>query len=190
MRQIVLPLLLIVSGNSLAATVYKWVDANGVTHYSDQPFPGAKKIEIEAAQTYAAPSQEKATVPQVATKTKAGDGPLYKACDVFRPSPEEALINVSSVTAKVRLDPGLRAGDRAFIALDGKVLADVEMAGNEFTISPIYRGTHTVSAVVQNLAGNIICQSEPITFYVREASKLSPQSPLRPKPPAKPPKKP
>ena len=189
MRQIVLPLLLIMSGSTQAATVYKWVDANGVTHYSDQPFPGAKKIEIEAAQTYAAPSQEKATVSQTVAKAKA-DGPLYKACEVFRPSPEEALINVSSVTAKVRLDPGLRAGDRALIAFDGKVLADVEMAGNEFTISPIYRGTHTVSAVVQNLAGNIICQSEPITFYVRQASTLSPQSPLRPRPPAKPPKKP
>ena len=190
MRQILLPLLLIASGSAMAATVYKWVDANGVTHYSDQPFPGAKKIEIESAQTYAAPSQENATVPQgTASKAKVADGPLYKACDVFRPSPEEALINVTSVTAKVRLDPGLRAGDRALIALDGKVLADVEMVGNEFTLSPVYRGTHSISAVVQNLAGNIICQSEPITFYVRQASTLSPQSPLRP-PPPKPPKKP
>jgi hypothetical protein len=186
MRQIVLPLLLMASASTLAATVYKWVDANGVTHYSDQPFPGAKKIEVEAAQTYAAPSSEKATVPQPARKAKAPDGPLYAACDVFKPSDEESLVNVNSVTAKVRLDPGLRAGDRALIALDGKVLADVEMAGNEFTISPIYRGTHTVSAIVQNLAGNIVCQSDPITFYVRQASTLSPQSPLRPKPPKKP----
>lgn len=189
MRQIVLPLLLMVCATTQAATVYKWVDANGVTHYSDQPFPGAKKIEVESAQTYAAPSPEKGTVPQAAKK-KAPDGPLYAACDVYKPSAEEALINVQSVTAKIRLDPGLRAGDRALIAFDGKVLADVEMVGSEFTISPVYRGEHTVSAVVQNLAGNIVCQSDPIKFYVREASKLSPQSPLRPKPPAKPPKKP
>src|ERR1041384_480456 len=97
------------SGSTQAATVYKWVDANGVTHYSDQPYPGAKKIEVDAAQTYAAPSPEKATGSQTAKKPKVPDGPLYTACDVYKPASEEALINVTSVTAKVRLDPGLRA---------------------------------------------------------------------------------
>ena len=27
-----------------AAVVYKWTDADGVVHYSDQPVPGAEKI--------------------------------------------------------------------------------------------------------------------------------------------------
>ena len=27
-----------------AAVIYKWTDAQGVVHYSDQPVPGAQKI--------------------------------------------------------------------------------------------------------------------------------------------------
>lgn len=189
MRQIVLPLLLLATGIAPAATVYKWVDANGVTHYSDQPFPGAKKIEVESAQTYKAPSPGAAAVPATPAKAKV-DGPLYKICELYRPAPEEVLFNVNTVTAKLRLDPGLRAGDRALVALDGKVMAEVPLVGNEFTLSQVDRGTHTVAAVVENLAGEIICQSPSVTFYVRQASVLSPQSPQKAKPPAKPPTKP
>lgn len=187
MRQVLLPVMLLVTASAGAATIYKWVDANGVTHYSDQPYPGAKKIEVEAAQTYSAPPPPRAAVSKSAA---ANEGPPYKACELFKPSPEEVFFNVSTVTAKLRLDPGLRAGDKASIALDGKVLRDIPLAGADFTLTQVDRGTHTVSAVVENLAGEIICQSPSVTFHVRQASILSPKSPLRPKPPAKPPRKP
>ena len=38
-----------------AATVYKWVDENGVTHFSDQPHENAQKVELKAPQTFTAP---------------------------------------------------------------------------------------------------------------------------------------
>src|SRR5205814_1679139 len=142
------------------------------------------KLEVEAAQTYSAPTPAKAPEPG-----RPAEGPPYKTCELFRPSPDEVLFNVSTVTAKLRLDPGLRAGDKATIALDGKTMPDLAMVGTDFTVSPVYRGEHTLMAVVQNLAGEIICQSPPVTFHVRQASELSPRSPQRPKPPAKPPGK-
>ena len=37
-------------------TVYKWVDENGVVHYSDQPHPNAQKMQVQEAQTYTAPA--------------------------------------------------------------------------------------------------------------------------------------
>ena len=40
---------------ALAGSVYKWVDENGVTHYSDQPHENAQKVELKAPQTYSAP---------------------------------------------------------------------------------------------------------------------------------------
>ena len=36
----------------LAATVYKWVDDDGVVHYSDQPHPNAQKLQVHDVQTY------------------------------------------------------------------------------------------------------------------------------------------
>jgi hypothetical protein len=190
MRHLVIAALLLANGTAVAATVYKWVDANGVTHYSDQPFPGAKKIEVESAQTYAAPAPPQASVPAAAPQAA---GPPYKTCELFRPSADEVLFNVSTVTAKLRLDPGLRAGDKATVVLDGRTLPEVPLSGTDFNLTSVYRGTHTVGAVVQNLAGEIVCQTSPVTFHVRQASILSPQSPQAkppPKPAAKPPAKP
>src|ERR1017187_7466811 len=37
--------LLALGGSGLAATTYRWVDAQGVVHYSDTPHPGAQEIE-------------------------------------------------------------------------------------------------------------------------------------------------
>ena len=43
-----LPLTLwLLSSAAMAATVYKWVDAQGVTHYSDQPHAEAKVIDVQ-----------------------------------------------------------------------------------------------------------------------------------------------
>ena len=35
-------------------TTYRWVDAQGVVHYSDTPQPGAETLQIQPAQTFSA----------------------------------------------------------------------------------------------------------------------------------------
>lgn len=47
-----------------AAQVYKWVDANGVTHYSERPQAGAKSKEVELRGT--APAQPDSASPPAA----------------------------------------------------------------------------------------------------------------------------
>ncbi len=188
MRLLVFPIMLLAGSIAAAATVYKWVDENGVTHYSDQPHPGAKTIELESAQTYTTPQQPRKAA--AASSAREPARPVYNECAIFRPAQEEVLFNVSTVTAKLRVDPELRPGDSAFVALDGRVIRETPMQGGEFTLNSVYRGTHTVSAIVEDLGGNILCQADPVTFHVRQASVLAPQSPTRAKPPAKPPGKP
>ena len=56
MRAILFTLMSVVSAVALCATVYKWVDENGVTHYSDQPHENAEKVQIAQPQTYSAPA--------------------------------------------------------------------------------------------------------------------------------------
>ncbi len=58
-----LPLLILLGActSASAATVYKWVDDNGVTHFSDQPNPKAQKLEMAGAQTYGAAAPRCAT---------------------------------------------------------------------------------------------------------------------------------
>ena len=52
MRALAFTLLLALCSVTLAATVYRWVDDDGVVHYSDQPHPNAEKMQVHAAQSY------------------------------------------------------------------------------------------------------------------------------------------
>ena len=38
-----------------STTVYRWVDEQGIVHFSDQPHPGAQKMRVEDAPTFKAP---------------------------------------------------------------------------------------------------------------------------------------
>src|SRR4029077_3941372 len=53
MRTLVFTLMSIVCSLALAGvTVYRWVDEQGIVHYSDQPHANAEKVHVNAAQTY------------------------------------------------------------------------------------------------------------------------------------------
>ncbi|MGH8267743.1 MAG: DUF4124 domain-containing protein, partial [Steroidobacteraceae bacterium] len=99
---------------TLAATVYKWVDENGVVHYSDQPHPSAQKLLIEGAQTYpanhppgdsAAPAQER----------QPGTVNSYARCTIAAPSAGQTLENANSVAVSVQTEPALRGADQVFL---------------------------------------------------------------------------
>lgn len=85
-----------------------------------------------------------------------------------------------SVSASVRLEPRLRAGDRVTLVLDGKAVQEPGPA-TSFTISPIYRGTHTLMARVEDAQGRLLCDTPTIRFHVRQPSLLQPNRP-RPAP--------
>ena len=44
-----------VVATAAATYTYRWVDSNGVVHYSDHPPAGAEKVLLPSAQTYNAP---------------------------------------------------------------------------------------------------------------------------------------
>jgi hypothetical protein len=164
---------------ALAGSVYKWVDENGVTHYSDQPHPSAQTVELQSAQTYqGAETAAPATGAQPAT---GAPGPAYATCELYRPEPEEVFLNTDTVTAKLRLEPILRRGDKVAIGLDGKRLTNQPTGGSEFVLTQVERGEHSVFAVIEDPAGKEVCRSAAIRFYVRQPSKLAPNRQNRPR---------
>ena len=48
------------TGNTSAATIYKWVDSHGVTQYSEQPPPGINSTQIATPPPITAASQQQA----------------------------------------------------------------------------------------------------------------------------------
>lgn len=158
-------------------TVYKWVDAHGVIHYSDQPHANARKLRIAGAQTYSAPpvpAEPSASAGQQAPAMRA-----YRSCAITQPGEQQMLMNTYKTTAVVETDPPLRPGNRIHLFYDGRQLPG---NGPAFTF-PVHRGQHTVSAVVVDGFGQILCETSTVTFYVHQPSLLNPHSPLYHRPP-------
>jgi hypothetical protein len=176
MRTILFTLMSLCCAGALAATVYKWVDEQGVVHYSDQPHENAQKVELKAPQTYSSPK----TSPQPAAPAPARKSAnVYQSCAISEPTNEQAFLNTDTVTAGVTVQPAVRPGDTAVVTLDGQPVPGVPASGGQFTISPVDRGQHSIQMVVKASDGSTVCSSAPVTFYVRQPSLQSPTNPVR-----------
>jgi len=156
-------------------TVYKWVDAQGVIHYSDQPRPNAQKLEIQGAQTFSAPpvSAEPAAPPPQESQASSA---TYQSCTIAQPTEQQMLMNVYHATAVVQTSPPLRPNDDIRLFLDGK---QVPGSGTSFTF-PVNRGQHSVQAIIEDGTGQIICETSSVTFYVHQPSIQNPHNPVHP----------
>jgi hypothetical protein len=156
-----------------STTVYKWVDEDGVTHYSDQPHENAQKVELKAPQTYSAPKTNR-PASSAANRPESKAGPAYRSCRMSEPTNEQMYMNTSTVTAGVTVEPPIRPGDTAIVTMDGQRVPGVPAEGGQFTISPVDRGTHSIQLVVQDVQGKSLCQSSSVTFHVQQPSLQSP----------------
>ncbi|HUO81312.1 MAG TPA: DUF4124 domain-containing protein [Gammaproteobacteria bacterium] len=173
MRASIALLLVLALGPAGAVTLYKWVDEDGVRHFSDQPHPGAEVIELEEAQTFAAPRVVERTPDRAGTD--AGEGFSYQGFWVATPRGGQTLWNIEgNLGVALSLTPALQPGHRIRVFLDGELVEELPDSSTSFTVPEVYRGTHTLRATVVDAAGNVIAETEPITFYVHQTSILSP----------------
>jgi hypothetical protein len=159
-------------------TTYRWVDAQGVVHYSDTPQPGAQVIQLQSAQTYHAPPTP-AAPPGAASKTTTTTpaGSPYQSCGIAQPAAEASFFSPGSVPVAVQLTPGLRDGDQLAVTVDGTELEPV--GPGRYQVTAPERGAHTVDFAVHDADGKQVCRAAPVTFYVQQPSLLSPTSPAR-----------
>jgi hypothetical protein len=155
----------------LGAPMYVRVEPDGTKTYSDKPIPGGKLVELDVA-----PPSSSAP-----TKTATQAGPRaapaaanfqYAICRVASPKSDETFINAESVTVSLQLEPQLRTGDQIFLLVDGQRVGGPATA--TFTIAPVFRGTHTVTATIRDAVGTTLCQSPSLSFHVRQLSIYAP----------------
>jgi hypothetical protein len=172
--------LLGLSGLSVATTLYRWVDAQGVVHYSDTPHQGAEVMQISGAQTYHGTSAAPAT-PSAAAPPQAGNKPEpYQSCAITQPAPDASLYAPESVAVSVEVSPGLHDGDQLTVQVDGRQLEPTVDGGQSFVIPQPGRGDHSVSAQVRSPDGAMLCNAPQVTFSVTQPSVNSPNNPVKP----------
>jgi hypothetical protein len=182
MRKILFTLMLSAACTvTAAATVYKWVDEDGVTHFSDQPHENAQKVELKAPQTFSAP---KTSAPaQSSSRPATPRGPVekvYQSCGMSEPSNDQVFMNTDTVSAGTSSTPAVRPGDTVLVTMDGAPVPGVPSSGGQFTVSPVDRGEHTIQMVIKDPTGITLCSSPGILFHVRQPSMQSPTNPLNP----------
>jgi hypothetical protein len=155
--------------------MWVWKDANGVTHYSDRPVPGARKLEI-AGVTSPNPSPAVATPGQPAAKPGQPAAIEYRSLEIWQPENGASFFGAdATVDVRMRSDPEVAATHRLMLYLDGKL---VEGAGNalEHNLSNLERGVHSLTAVILDEQGNEKIRSEPRVFHVRQPSTIAPRA--------------
>jgi len=155
-------------------TAYTWVDESGQVHYSDRPFPGAAEVELSGAQGYSAP----AATPSVrATPAEVDPAAAYTAFNIVRPLHQETLWNIAGIVeVSVEIGPLLRVGHRVGLYLDG-ALTDVTTTTSELQLSEVFRGQHSLQAVILDNNGNDVLRSAVVTFMVQQTTLLNPNNP-------------
>jgi hypothetical protein len=161
-----------------AAVIYKWVDADGVVHYSDQASPGAEKIVTAGSSSPAASGARTATAPSTSPQRAAQGGLNYTDFSITSPAPEQTFFGDDVVAVHLNLSPSLRPNQAITWHLNGKEL-DFPPNAVSFALPRLDRGTYSLAATITDQQTSESETSNSVTFFVRQPSALSPQSPLR-----------
>lgn len=186
MRLVMIALLLCWSATAAATEMWRWVDENGVVHFSDRPREGAERVDVRRVQSYTAPEVVPTAVEArdeaAAQAEPAGAG--YRGFRIVSPVGGETLWNIAGeLSIELAVDPGLRSNHRFQVYLDGSRVADAPDRATQFTITEVYRGEHSLRVAIVDERGREIASTEPVVFFVQQTSV---QNPARPRPTPRP----
>jgi hypothetical protein len=152
--------------------MWAWKDANGVTHYSDRPVPGARRIEIATMEPESVPTPPRPAAPG-APAAQAAPAYEYELLEIWVPENGESFFGADAeVTVRVRSEPELGPGHELRVYLDGK-LVDKDPTTLDLTIGSIERGAHSLTALIVDDKGAELIRSEPRVFHIRQPSVIN-----------------
>lgn len=161
--------------------VWRWVDDDGVVHYSDRPRPGADEIQLRTRPPGRDADEPPRATPDVVREPRPderddGDAQRYESLEVAQPAEEEVLWNIGgNLNVQLSLSPSLRSGHRVRVYYDGERLEELPGTSLSFQLTEVWRGEHTLRAEVIDREGNVLIESPTRTFYVQQTSIQNPQ---------------
>jgi hypothetical protein len=154
-----------------AVPVWTWVDENGRQHYSDRPVPGARQIDLPTAQGFSQISPPaQGTTTQAQNAVNNPPALRYQAFGIQSPAQQQTLWNIGgNLDMQVELTPALQAGHRFDVFLDGERVP-IGATTTGWTVPNVFRGLHTLQAVIMDASGREILRTDAITIMVQQTS--------------------
>lgn len=166
-RRLVLTAALVLAPALAGAEVYRWVDSEGVTHYSDEPRIGAERID--PGQPSVIPMAP--DIPRAASSRDPAEGGAYRRFAIVRPEPDATLRgHPGDVTVALALEPGLRGGHSLTLLLDGEPAPKQPGDSLQVVLPSVPRGTHTLQGRIENRDGRVVAETDRVTFYMHRPS--------------------
>ena len=170
-----LGLLLLMPCAAQAATVYSWVDANGVTHYTDAPPPGkrAKELDLRVSPLIGtAPHSVQVdnfnSLTGVDAKKAQETSPL--AIALLSPEPGSTLRdNTGNVVFQAEVSPHVPVQYDVRLILNGKA-APLVHNSLAIRVENLDRGAHEARLELLAKDGTILAKSKPATFYLHRTT--------------------
>jgi Domain of unknown function (DUF4124) len=160
-----------------AAVVYKWVDADGVVHFSDQESPGAEKIYTKGSSSTAPASGPRAPAGSYQAPKKTATNALdYTEFSITSPAGDQTFFGDDAIPVQLNLAPALKLNQNITWHLNGKQL-DYPPDALSFVLPRLDRGTYALAATITDQQTGESQTSNSVNFFVRQPSSLSPQSP-------------
>jgi len=161
-----------------AATVYRWVDADGVVHFSDQPADGAEKITTSSGSTrgiLTGPAPPSTTAPSKPKTSTFADTQVT----IVSPAQEQTFSGGEAVTASLSVEPPPKSAHQFSIVwtLNGSPVGEGADALS-FTLPEALtagRGSYTLGATVTDPVSGESKSAAPVNFNLLRPSLLSPQ---------------
>ncbi|MCF6192864.1 MAG: DUF4124 domain-containing protein [Kangiellaceae bacterium] len=151
-----------------AKKLYKVVDKNGKIHYSDQPSPGAKEVDLpEVPSIHIRTPKIKIKSLEEELEEKRDPNASYYSILRFANLVDDSVIrnNGGTATFSVSLEPILSKGHFLKFYIDGKLIQSQQQELS-ITAQEVTYGPHTASFSVVDKRGSVVQKSETLKFVL------------------------
>ena len=157
-----------------AQDIYKTVDENGNTVYTDQK-PSEDATPVTLRELTVVDPVELGDEAAVAGNQSGDEGEASPdfGLTIASPIDGETVWNTAYVlSVGVATDRELPSGTRLAYLVDGEVRTTTRALSVD--LEEVYRGEHTLSVELRNADGEVLERAGPITFFMRQHSRLHP----------------
>ena len=147
--------------------IYKHVDQNGNTVFSDSPSKESSKVELQELPIINFPSPPATEAPKREAKAFR-----YSTFKISSPKQDETIRdNNGTINVTMSVDPALKKGHRLQLLLDGSP-SNASSTASTFKLENVDRGSHSLQANVFDKENKLIQSTASITIHLHQFSKL------------------
>lgn len=154
--------------------IYRHVDEDGNVSYSDEPRDDGERVNVEdsgSSVEFRTPDMPEPVTNREESETD--DESRFPDLRIVKPEDEGTVRdNQGLVDVRAAIDKRLPQGYRFQFLLDGSPEGESTQSP-QTQLTGVNRGEHTVQVRIVDPGGTSVAESEAVTFYMHQASRLT-----------------